>query len=683
MKYLPALMKTGLYCMLLLYPANKLLAQEKPPISFGNITPNDFTLNSPVIDSNTSAVIIADMGNTRFEGNKKGWFDYIYKRQTRIKIIDKKGFDLATVILSLYQNKDGKEKTENISGVTYNLENGKITETKLNSKDIFEEKTNKNFLNRKFTLPGVKEGSIIEYTYTIRSEFLFLLPSWEFQNSAYPVLWSDFIITIPSMLNYMVNFQGSQKLYIDNENEGKENYTIKRPATNEDGLISMNEVGQLISIKSPTIIHRWVMKDVPGFNVESYISSPENFIDKLSFQLYRTYDGENYHDVANTWSKLSEGLMKDEDFGAPLKEDNQWLLNILNEICTPGDNELQAAKKIYYYMQSNYTCTQHYNKYINTTLKDLVKKKNGGVGEINLLLAALLIQRKIVALPVLLSTREFGRNSPTYPYIEKFNYVICKASIKGADYYLDATKPFLGFGKLPQECYNGHARLITEDPQAVYFMPDSINEARIVGVNIFTNDKNEIAGTYDKTMGIYESLDTKTRIAKTSITEYSSAIKEAYTEEIQVSNIKVDSFQSPEGLVLVKFNLLLKSFDNANLVYFSPLMGEGLKKNPFVAEDRNYPVEMPCKTDYQYFLNMEIPKGFTVDELPKQLRLKLNENDGIFEYLATVNGNMIQLKCRLAVWKTVFANRDYKTLREFYSLAIRKEGEQIVFKKMK
>src|SRR5688572_11189863 len=84
------------------------IAQDKSPVSFGKIDKADFTLSPGLINANTSAVVIADIGTTKFEGNSKGWFSYIFKRQKRIKIIDKKGFDVATVSFLLYRNKDGE-----------------------------------------------------------------------------------------------------------------------------------------------------------------------------------------------------------------------------------------------------------------------------------------------------------------------------------------------------------------------------------------------------------------------------------------------------------------------------------------------------------------------------------------------------------------------------------------------
>ena len=174
----------------------------------GKITLEDFTLNSPIIDSSSNAVTILDKGDISFEGNEKGWFNYVFKRSKRIMIIKNNGFDLATVKLLLYKDEDTKEKVENLFGVTYNIENGTITETRLNLKDVFEEKSDKNHFYKKFTMPGVKEGSIIEYSYTIKSDFIFNIPSWEFQSVACPTLWSEYQCCHSGLIELHVHLPG-------------------------------------------------------------------------------------------------------------------------------------------------------------------------------------------------------------------------------------------------------------------------------------------------------------------------------------------------------------------------------------------------------------------------------------------------------------------------------------------
>jgi hypothetical protein len=94
------------------------------------------------------------------------------------------------------------------------------------------------------------------------------------------------------------------------------------------------------------------------------------------------------------------------------------------------------------------------------------------------------------------------------------------------------------------------------------------------------------------------------------------------------------------------------------------------KENPFKAAQRSYPVEMPYCIDETHVLNMQIPTGYQVDELPKQAKVTLNDDEGMFEYLIQQAGDRIQLRCRIKLNKANFLPQDYETLRNFFAFVL-------------
>jgi hypothetical protein len=48
--------------------------QDRSPVKFGKISATDLKTKIYSIDSNASAVIIADIGSSEIVGNPKGWF---------------------------------------------------------------------------------------------------------------------------------------------------------------------------------------------------------------------------------------------------------------------------------------------------------------------------------------------------------------------------------------------------------------------------------------------------------------------------------------------------------------------------------------------------------------------------------------------------------------------------------
>ncbi len=100
-------------------------AQEKANVKFGNVTEKDFATKIYSVDSNASAVVIADIGSSKIEGNSKGWFSLVFKHYKRMHILNKNGYDIANVSISLYTNGTDEEQLDRLKAVTYNLENGK------------------------------------------------------------------------------------------------------------------------------------------------------------------------------------------------------------------------------------------------------------------------------------------------------------------------------------------------------------------------------------------------------------------------------------------------------------------------------------------------------------------------------------------------------------------------------
>ena len=653
-------------------------AQDKTKNTLGKISPADFTLSakSTIIDSNTTAVVLADEGSVHYVGSKTGWFSYVFTRQTRIKILDKKAFDLAKVNVSLYGREENLEKLTKVEASTYNLENGQLVQTKLDPKDIFQNKVDKQHTEVKFSMPGVKEGSIIEYSYTINSDYWHLLPSWQFQWEDYPCLFSQYQVDIPQTLAFVFVRQGSHAYTVDKGSEGSNSYHMSEKG--DAGALVSETQDRYYTIN--TVKHTWAMKDIPAFGAEHYLTTPENYVDKINFQLASTNNGETSTDHTNTWAKATDELLKSEEFGGALQEDT-GPLNDLSEKIGTGANEIEQAKAIYYYVSRHFTCTNHYQKYIKTNLKDVLKSNSGTVGDINLLLVALLRRKGFTADPVVLSTREFGFNLASYPVLDRLNYVIVRLKLGDKVYYLDAAHPQLGFGQLAGNCYNGHARIISnKDSGSVWFWADSLKEKKVTMVLLASTEKG-LEGQWQSTLGEEESYELRRTVTERGEKAYFKDIQTSWGEDMDISNGAIDSLDRPEDPVKVHFEFVLKQAPGASVLYLTPMLGEGYRENPFKAADRKYPVEMPYATDETYIFSMEIPEGYSVDELPKSAKVAFNGDQGYFEYLVQAGADNIQMRCRVKLNKAQFLPEDYSALRDFFGFIVKKESEPIVLKK--
>jgi Domain of Unknown Function with PDB structure (DUF3858)/Transglutaminase-like superfamily len=656
---------------------NYLPAQDKLNIKFGKVSPEDFDLSKVKYDSGAAAVIIADIGNTSFEGNHKGDFTLIFKRFKRVKIINKNGFDAADESFTVYHDGLDEERLSDVKAITYNLENGQIIQTKLDEKSIFTDKLDKFKSRKKFTMPAVKEGSIIEIEYTIKSDFYYGLRAWNFQGE-YPRLWSEYEVRIPSFFHYVQLSQGDQAFFVKT---GKSEPTVY--AIRESGGTESDENYQINAFEN---VIRWVKKDVPPLKEESYTTTISNHISRIEFQLHYVQFNETSerHTYMGDWFMASEKMLKNPNFGGALDDDNHWMAEELRTITAGCHSDLEKIQKIYAFVRDNFTCTDYDEIYTDNPLKLVFKKRNGNVAEINLLLTAMLRHENIKADPMVLSTRDNGYPSEIYPLMSRFNYVICSASDQEKTYYLDASRPRLGFGYLPIDCYNGMARTINkEKPYAVYFSPDSLKETKQTSVIIINDEKGFPSGSFQSVLGNIESFELREKIKKKSEKTFFKDIQTAYGSDIELENEGLDSLTQLEKPVNMHYEFNLKSLASEDILYFNPMLSEGYKDNPFKAAERTYPVEMPYCFDEVYNLNMEIPNGYTVEELPKSARVALNETQGFFEYLIQKGETGIQMRSHIRLNKANFTPDEYNVLRDFFAYVVKKQSEQIVFKKKK
>jgi hypothetical protein len=215
----------------------------------------------------------------------------------------------------------------------------------------------------------------------------------------------------------------------------------------------------------------------------------------------------------------------------------------------------------------------------------------------------------------------------------------------------------------------------------VNFAPDSLKETKNTSVLIINDEKGFPSGSYESTLGYFESLDLREKLRKETEKEFFKDLQTSYGSDLEIENGVLDSLAKLEMPVKIHYDFNMKSPSKENVIYFNPMLSERLRENPFKAAERKYPVEMPWTMDELYTFNMEIPEGYTVEELPKSARVAYNENEGLFEYLIQNSAGSVQLRCRIKLNKATFSPEEYNTLRDFFAFIVKKQNEQIVFKK--
>lgn len=647
--------------------------KEKSPYEkFGKVTVSDLEKKVYSIDSSANAVVLSDIGTRTIEGNSKSWFSIITKRHTVIHILNKNAYDEANVEIPLYGMGSDAEKVSNLKGVTYNLENGKMVTTKLEKSGQFVEKVDKNRQIVKFTLPQVKEGSIIEYEYQVTSDYISVPDPWYFQSITAPTLWSECNFSVPEFFFYNYLNRGYQKIDVISKEDRRQTFNVSEYRS---GYGSDRQ-----SFDAGVTDHRWVIKNAPELKTENYTFSIRNHISRMEFQLISQGYPLTQRTYRSTWEEITKNLLLSPSFGEKLDANNNWMSDEVKPLYVHETSTVDKAKKIYDYVRDHFKSTGNYGIYLENSLKDIFKTKKGSSAEINLLLTAMLRYAGLTADPVVLSTTGNGYSFEYLPMLTSMNYVVVQVLDGNNTYYLDASKPRLGFNTLPVYCYNGHARIVNQNALPLYLSPDSIKEEKHTVFFISNASKGKWVGTVTQDLGTYDSYEIRNEISEKGQEDFFKGLQKYYLTS-KIMNPKIDSLNNFEAPLQLKYELDFNPNED-DILYVNPTFGEGYSKNPFANANRSYPVEMPYKQEEVIIATIEIPEGYVVDELPKQMKVSLDETGtSFFEYRISKSGGTISFLNRIKINKSFFGPEEYPVLREFFNLVVKKQSEQIVFKK--
>jgi hypothetical protein len=426
------------YGFVLLYGYSTYGQQVK---AYGAVTKDELLLTRYEKDTIAEALVIYDIATLSFVPDGGG-FRRITERSTRIKIFNKQGFKWSEITIPCYQNPSHFEILTAIEGTTYNLENGVLEGTPLEERNIYEEKLENGWSLKKFAMPNVREGSVIEIKYTLESSFIFTLPSWEFQQRI-PVLYSEYKAKMIPYYTYVHLLQGAEDFDQYREYEGKEIEGHYGTGTYEK-------------------VQEYVMKDLPAFRDETYISSYSDYVVKLDFQLAKVNTiAFGTEMIMTTWPELVENMLVNKSFGGYLKAARP----LARVLVAPWlfSSERDKAEAIDTYLKQNYNWNGYVAKLSDKSAKDFIKTKIGNAAALNLFYVSMLREAGITAYPVLISSRGNGKIHKEYPFNHLFNYVIVMAQIAGKQVALDATDPVCQFGELPARCLNDQGLVIKKD----------------------------------------------------------------------------------------------------------------------------------------------------------------------------------------------------------------------------
>ncbi len=632
--------------------AVSLLQAQEPDYRFGKVSEEELRMERYDRDPDAEAVILYEELRTYFLiGNQ---FTRMTDYFIRIKVLKAEGKEYADINLPyVFQ----RENYANLDAVAYNLVDGKIVKTPLKKQYLFREEVGDEQWMLKFSIPEVREGTVIEYRYRMNSDFVTYIPSVVVQHDI-PTVRMKATVEIPEYLRFNVNTKGYLSINM------REN-TIAGRIAGTDVPYNVREITT-------------EGRDIPALKKEPFVWNRNEFRSMIDFELSQI--AMPFSDVQNfslTWKDVNEALAE-TDFNSNIRMGNPFKEETA-AIVARNLAPRQTLHELLRLVQSHMKWDGKY-RLMSSSPRNAADKGTGNSAEINSVLMAAVKDAGFDVVPLLLNPRSRGRLPLAHPSFDGISTFILRVTLDDGKFaYLDGTDPDSDVDLLPTDLL--------------------VDRARIYGVSgdVGWCDLSRLApgNTHiNMTLGFDPELSVHGRITEryTNVPALrcSSAYGDARSEEEYVEaleeehHIRIDSL-TINGLrsahLTQEFTMTREPETAGDFIYLNATIIPFLTENPFKSPERKYPVEFDNPASYTMQGVLRLPEGYVVEELPRAARFNAFDGDITCFYMAQATNGVIQFNMRFNQKRLIFLPEEYADLQAFYGAVVNICNSRIVLRK--
>lgn len=653
-----------------------LLAQK---YELGKVTLEELSEKKHPRDTSAVAAFLFKVGTVNFEYSNENGFEMVTNVKAKIKIYKKEGYDWANQARRYYIGSNAKETLNFKNAITYNLVDGKIEKTKLKGDGEFTEKVNKFWNRKKITMPNVKEGSIIEFEYVLRTNQIGTIDRWEFQSSI-PVDYCEYRTHIPEFYEYNVDQKGYIFPKVTTEKINKAHSYTEKERSESNYRVNTSFENKKFEYQEQKTTH--IIENVPALKDEGFVNNLANYISSIEHELsVIKYPNQPYKTFSTTWEAVTKTIYDNDDFGPELNKTG-YFENDLATLLKDVNATNEKIGLIFNYVKSKVKWNDYYGYSCDLGVRKAYMDGVGNAADINLMLTAMLRYANVEANPILVSTRSNGINF--FPNRSAFNYVICGVELEGSVVLLDATDPNSLPNILPIRDLNWKGRIIRKNGSStdVDLMPQKPSPDV---TNMFATISKDgiVEGKVREQHYDYNALVFRDRYGKKTDETYIESLEKRLDgiEVVEYNATGKNDLSQP-----VVENYTFKSTNSVEQIgdklYFSPLLFLAIHENPFKQETREYPVDFAYSTADKYLLNITIPDGYVVESMPKSASIPMSDNLINVKYLISAADNKIQVSYTKDINSPIIPSDYYEELKAMFNEIVKKENEKIILKKI-
>jgi len=507
-------------------------------------------------------------------------------------------------------------------------------------------------------------GAVFAYTYTLEDRSVFSQSDWAFQGSL-PVISSRYNLTLP---------QGWRAEAVTF------NYSKIEPRVNGTS-------------------YTWELSNLPPVPEEPMSPSLSNLVPRLAVSYYPPASTQTLSiKTFQNWGEVATWMSELED---PQVVVDDALARKAYELTALAKTEFDKIRAIAQYVQNiQYISIQtglgRGGGYRPHASNEVFAKSYGDCKDKANLMRAMLKVVGITAIPVSIYAGDPTYVRATWPSPQQFNH--CIIAVKISDQTQASTviqHPTLGrlliFDPTDQETPIGDLPFHLQGSLALI---DAKNETDLVKMPITPPEMNQLERTANLELqpnGAIAGLimeKAKGQTAATFRTEFRRLSKPEYTGMIErwltsgATSAKINKMEPADNVADGGFTLNVEFSANQyaqlmqdRLLVFKPVVVSRREGLALTAATRKHPVVLHANA-YSETVQVKLPAGFTVDEVPDPVKLETAFGTYVTSY--EVKNNQLVFKRQLSQQATTIAPADYEKVRKFFESIRAAENAPVV-----
>ncbi|MGB1205197.1 MAG: DUF3857 domain-containing protein [Chitinophagales bacterium] len=457
---------------------------------------------------------------------------------------------------------------------------------------------------KSFVFPAIETDAFTELNYTETLTEPRLLGAFYFGSYA-PVLDSKFEVSVPKHIKI----------------------TYKLLGKNTDN-ISFEE-----STQKGITTYKWSIKNIKNIKAPSNAPSSSYYEPHIAIYINKVLDEKSQEettilgDVANLYQWYSS-LVKDIN-----KENDEQLMNIVSDLTNNVNDEKEKVKRIFQWVQSNikYVAFEDgLGGFIPREAADVCQKKYGDCKDMSSIIVKMLEMANVTAYLTWIGSRDRPYSYKDVPSPIVDNHMIAAVKLDNEYVFLDATGEYLPFG-LPTSMIQGKEALIGVSEKEfelvkVPVLPKEKNSR--IEKNELTIKDNDLLGKatttltgYQKVFAEYDKMN-----ADSDNLPFFDIFLQQGNNKFEVKEVNDEGFFSQNDEIKIDYDFVIPDYVKkvSDKIYINLNIDKKFYHGDIDLEKRELDMEMEYQYLNTYEMDLQIPEGYTVDDLPESSQF---END--------------------------------------------------------